>query len=57
MKKEEFLKEFDKYSEKFLGAVPRQALGYSQWLIMADDFRMFVETGKLPNQLDEEVTR
>ncbi len=57
MKKAEFLKEFDKYSEKFLDAIPRQALGYSQWLMMADDFRMFVETGKLPNQLNEENTK
>lgn len=55
MKKETFLKEFDEYSAKFLNAIPRKALGYSQWMLMSDDFRLFVMTGKLPNQIDEET--
>jgi hypothetical protein len=54
MKKEEFLKEFDIYSDKFLDSIPLTANAYINWMLYSDDFRQFVETGKLPTQIDKE---
>lgn len=54
MEKEEFLKAFDIYSDKFLDAIPLTAHAYINWSIYSDDFRQFVETGKLPTEIDKE---
>ena len=54
MNKEEFLKAFDIYSDQFLDAIPPTANAHINWMLYSEDFRQFVETGKLPTEINKE---